>query len=219
MQLGATHTTGLAHATAELYSSVVTAIANAYSFRPDHCDGTYDANCDDSRAYTNITQILQSFGKTDLLSYMQTYWPDYQGNDESFWEHEWGKHGTCISTLKPSCYDSYVPTQEVPDFFQRTVDLFKTLPSYQVNLPSDLSGLPPISLPFPLPFLAFTLLVPLIPATSRTTELGLTTCKVARRRRHHPLNNSNLHLRSNSSRPLATPWVQRHNRLLQRRAR
>ncbi|KAL1296798.1 hypothetical protein AAFC00_004427 [Neodothiora populina] len=97
---------------------------------PDHCDGTYDANCDSARAYTNITQILTKFEKTDLLSYMKTYWPDYQGNDESFWEHEWSKHGTCISTLKPSCYAGYVATQEVPDFFQRTVDLFKTLPSY-----------------------------------------------------------------------------------------
>ena len=25
--------------------------------RPDRCDGTYDANCDSSRAYSNITAI------------------------------------------------------------------------------------------------------------------------------------------------------------------
>lgn len=98
---------------------------------PDHCDGTYDANCDASRAYTNITQILQAAGKTDLLSYMNTYWKDVNGNDESFWEHEWGKHGTCISTLEPKCYTDYTPQEEVPDFFQKTVDLFKTLNSYQ----------------------------------------------------------------------------------------
>ena len=47
-------------------------------------------------------------------------------------EHEWSKHGTCISTLDPSCYTGYTPTQEVPDFFQKAVDLFKTLDSYQV---------------------------------------------------------------------------------------
>lgn len=100
---------------------------------PDHCDGTYDSNCDASRAYTNITAILQSYGKTDLLSYMNTYWVDINGDDESFWEHEWGKHGTCISTLKPSCYTSYTPQEEVPDFFQKTVDLFQTLDSYTVS--------------------------------------------------------------------------------------
>ncbi|KAH8668113.1 ribonuclease-like protein T2 [Tricladium varicosporioides] len=97
---------------------------------PDHCDGTYDSNCDTKRAYTNISQILTSFGKTDLLSYMNTYWVDINGNDESFWEHEWAKHGTCVSTLAPSCYTSYTPTQEVPDYFQKTVDLFKSLDSY-----------------------------------------------------------------------------------------
>jgi len=62
---------------------------------------------------------------------MQTYWKDYQGNDETFWEHEWGKHGTCISTLDPDCYTNYQPTEEVPDFFNRTVSLFQSLPSYQ----------------------------------------------------------------------------------------
>lgn len=99
--------------------------------RPDRCDGTYDANCDPSRAYTNISAILNSFGATDLLQYMGTYWKDYQGNDESFWYHEWDKHGTCISTLEPSCYSDHKPTEEVVDYFQKAVDLFKGLPSYQ----------------------------------------------------------------------------------------
>ena len=49
--------------------------------RPDHCDGTYDANCDPSRAYTNISAIISAAGKTDLLDYMNTYWKDYQGTE------------------------------------------------------------------------------------------------------------------------------------------
>jgi ribonuclease T2 len=98
---------------------------------PDNCDGTYEANCDSRRAYTNITEILQAAGADDTLAYMQKYWKDYQGDDESFWEHEWSKHGTCISTLDPDCYPDYQPTQEVPDFFNKTVSLFQSLPSYQ----------------------------------------------------------------------------------------
>ncbi|KAL5121148.1 Ribonuclease T2 precursor (RNase T2) [Pleosporales sp. CAS-2024a] len=98
---------------------------------PDHCDGTYDANCDASRAYTNISAILTSFGATDLLAYMSTYWKDYQGHDETFWQHEWAKHGTCISTLEPSCYTNHHATEEVVDYFQKAVDLYQTLPSYQ----------------------------------------------------------------------------------------
>jgi ribonuclease T2 len=94
-------------------------------------DGTFDATCDSSRAYTNISDILSAGGADDTLSYMKTYWKDYQGQDEQFWEHEWGKHGTCISTIDPSCYTDYQPTEEAVDFFKKTVELFKTLPSYQ----------------------------------------------------------------------------------------
>jgi ribonuclease T2 len=61
---------------------------------------------------------------------MQTYWKDYMGDDETFWEHEFGKHGTCMSTLKPECYTNYQPTDEVADYFSRAVSLFKTLPTY-----------------------------------------------------------------------------------------
>lgn len=98
--------------------------------RPDHCDGTFDANCDASRAYTNITAILTAAGQTSLLSYMNTYWISDTGTNEAFWEHEWGKHGTCISTLEPDCYTGYTPQEEVVDFFNTVVTLFKTLPSY-----------------------------------------------------------------------------------------
>ena len=98
--------------------------------RPDHCDGTYDSNCDASRAYTNITAILTAAGQTSLLSYMNTYWISNSGTNEAFWEHEWGKHGTCISTLEPDCYTDYTPQEEVVDFFNKVVTLFKTLPSY-----------------------------------------------------------------------------------------
>jgi ribonuclease T2 len=62
---------------------------------------------------------------------MSTYWKDYQGNDETFWEHEWSKHGTCISTLDTNCYTNYVPQQEVVDFFNTTTKIFKNLPTYE----------------------------------------------------------------------------------------
>ena len=65
------------------------------------------------------------------LSYMQTYWKTDSGTDESFWEHEWGKHGTCISTLAPGCYQGYETGEEAVDFFNKVVSLFKTLPTYQ----------------------------------------------------------------------------------------
>jgi ribonuclease T2 len=57
---------------------------------------------------------------------MNAYWLPNRGSSESFWQHEWNKHGTCVNTLAPSCYgDSYTPGIEVVDFFVRTVELFK----------------------------------------------------------------------------------------------
>ncbi|CAE6412432.1 unnamed protein product [Rhizoctonia solani] len=97
---------------------------------PDHCDGTYDSNCDSSRAYTDISTILTNGGASDILSYMKTYWKDINGNDESFWEHEWAKHGTCMSTLKPACISSSVRGQDSIYYFTRVVNLFKSLPTY-----------------------------------------------------------------------------------------
>lgn len=52
---------------------------------PDNCDGSYEATCDSSRAYTDIGCILLDKGHGDILDYMETYWKDYQGDDESFW--------------------------------------------------------------------------------------------------------------------------------------
>ena len=43
---------------------------------------------------------------------------------------EYSLQSQCMSTFDTQCYPNYQPTEEVPDFFQKTVDTFKTLPSY-----------------------------------------------------------------------------------------
>ncbi|KAF3482878.1 ribonuclease T2-like protein [Arthroderma uncinatum] len=98
---------------------------------PDNCDGTYEQFCDMGREYTNITDILKAQNRNDVLDYMNMYFKDYKGNDESFWEHEWNKHGTCMSTFEPSCYMDYMPQEEVGDYFAKIVELFKGLNTYK----------------------------------------------------------------------------------------
>ncbi|CDO73108.1 hypothetical protein BN946_scf185007.g162 [Trametes cinnabarina] len=98
---------------------------------PDNCDGSFTENCDPSRDYTNIAGLLTDQGASDTLSFMQEYWVDINGQNEQFWEHEWSTHGTCYSTLKPSCLPSGSPKgAEAVAFFQTVVKLFKTLPTY-----------------------------------------------------------------------------------------
>lgn len=99
---------------------------------PDNCDGTYEAFCDSERSYHNITQILEQGGGHEVVDFMRKYWKDQHGNDETFWQHEWAKHGTCISTLEPRCMgSSYQPQSEVVTFFNKTVELFKSLSTYE----------------------------------------------------------------------------------------
>jgi ribonuclease T2 len=64
---------------------------------------------------------------------MQTYWVSDDESNEAFWDHEWKTHGTCISTLNPSCYTTYSTGEEAVDFFTTAVDLFQTLPTYTVS--------------------------------------------------------------------------------------
>ncbi|KAH9812968.1 ribonuclease T2 [Teratosphaeria destructans] len=97
---------------------------------PDFCDGSYTSYCDESRQYTNISCILESYGKYDLLAYMREFWKNDNGDDEEFWQHEWGKHGTCYTTLQPSCFPHYTPQEEVVAFFEQVVHQFDRLPTY-----------------------------------------------------------------------------------------
>ncbi|EJD37105.1 ribonuclease T2 [Auricularia subglabra TFB-10046 SS5] len=98
---------------------------------PDNCDGTFESNCDSSRAYTNLASLLSAQGASSTVSFMQTFWKDINGDDESFWEHEWSKHGTCLSTLKTSCLPSGSPRgAEAVAYFQTVVKLFQTVPTY-----------------------------------------------------------------------------------------
>lgn len=61
---------------------------------PDRCDGSYDSYCQPSMELTNITAVLQAAGQTDLLAYMDVFWKDYSGDDETFWEQ-------CVAPVDP----------------------------------------------------------------------------------------------------------------------
>lgn len=98
---------------------------------PDHCDGSFDQFCAPSREVQNITQILQQHGENELLDWMHTFWKDNTGNDESFWEHEFNKHGTCISTLEPQCIQDFKDRNDVVIYVKRTVGLFQTLQTFK----------------------------------------------------------------------------------------
>ncbi|KAF2553560.1 hypothetical protein F2Q68_00036164 [Brassica cretica] len=62
---------------------------------PNYKDGTYPSNCDNTKPF-------DSSSISDLISSMQKSWPTLacpSGSGETFWEHEWEKHGTCSESV------------------------------------------------------------------------------------------------------------------------
>ncbi|KAI0072657.1 ribonuclease T2 [Panus rudis PR-1116 ss-1] len=98
---------------------------------PNHCDGSFDQFCAPDREVSNITQILQFFGENEILDYMHTFWKDNTGHDETFWEHEFNKHATCMSTLEPQCIENFHDRNDVVIFVKRVISLFQILPTFK----------------------------------------------------------------------------------------
>ncbi|MBA0621130.1 hypothetical protein Godav_006779 [Gossypium davidsonii] len=62
---------------------------------PNYNDGSYPQNCDSNNPF-DASKI------SDLISNMRKNWPSLScpSNDgESFWSHEWEKHGTCSESV------------------------------------------------------------------------------------------------------------------------
>jgi ribonuclease T2 len=97
---------------------------------PDNCDGSFEQFCDPSLEINDISSIIEAHNP-ELLKEMQVYWKDYKGHDEYLWKHEYNKHGTCYSTLKPSCYGESKEHKHVFDFFNVTMNLYRQLPTYE----------------------------------------------------------------------------------------
>lgn len=97
---------------------------------PDNCDGTYQQFCDKEQELTDVDNVIKRL-EPSLLGYMNEHWVADDGDNNSLWEHEFNKHGTCMSTLNPSCYqegtDKY---QNVADYARTAVALNKVLNTF-----------------------------------------------------------------------------------------
>ncbi|CCH63049.1 hypothetical protein TBLA_0J00490 [Henningerozyma blattae CBS 6284] len=124
---------------------------------PDNCDGTYEQFCDQSLMIDDVSNLLNSkqfndpnsnndISGKELLHLLNTYWKSDRNDDESLWIHEFNKHGSCISSLKPKCYDRWnsqyqqdkddsfkqYKKQAVFDYFKTTYNLFKKLDTFEI---------------------------------------------------------------------------------------
>ncbi|RKP09063.1 ribonuclease T2-like protein [Thamnocephalis sphaerospora] len=98
---------------------------------PNTCtDGmTGKHGCDAKRNYPKIGEIIQ---KADpmLFNHMQMSWPSDRGDSPAFWQHEWEKHGTCLSTVEPACQKNAAPYSDVVSYFRMVLGLHRTYDVY-----------------------------------------------------------------------------------------
>ncbi|KAL1621778.1 Ribonuclease T2 precursor (RNase T2) [Diplodia seriata] len=122
----------------QLYSKTAGGPENTWTMHGlwnDYCNGSYPSACDASRNYVDIASTLEEYHQDGLLDYMKEHWRNdpvittANGTDEELWEHEWSKHGTCMTTLRPSCYTHYTPELELVQFLHEVVYLHKQLPT------------------------------------------------------------------------------------------
>ncbi|RUS15212.1 ribonuclease T2-like protein, partial [Jimgerdemannia flammicorona] len=114
---------------------------------PDTCSGAQVPirECDASRSYNGLDNILYNYDYDQLYDNMTTYWPSEGRSNNWFWTHEWQKHGICVSTLAPKCYGSeYKRYQDVHDYFEQALDL-RT--EYDLYAALDSAGIQPGSNP------------------------------------------------------------------------
>ncbi|KAG8911841.1 ribonuclease T2-like [Tulasnella sp. 417] len=79
----------------------------------------------------SIRDVLTANGKEDLLQWMEEFWLGIPSN-EYLWANEWNRHGTCMSTIAPSCLPAGSPSGfDASIYFQKAADAFSSVPTYQ----------------------------------------------------------------------------------------
>ena len=108
-----------------------------------YCSGhSYPQSCDRSLEIPNNGNtlkdiIVDEFNDQELYDGLSKVWKDIHGDDHQFWAHEWNKHGTCFSTIKPDCYGGgnllkdYKKNQNIYDFFKTAYYLFEKVPTFK----------------------------------------------------------------------------------------
>lgn len=105
---------------------------------PDYCDGSYPQFCSNVSGipeYTGseIEAVMQKYDPA-LFAYYQKYFKDLNGDSTSFLEHEYNKHGTCYTTMRPGCQPKLPWISQadyaVLNYFRQIAHKFAERPTY-----------------------------------------------------------------------------------------
>ncbi|EMG46557.1 RNY1-A Ribonuclease T2-like 1-A [Candida maltosa Xu316] len=100
---------------------------SANSGYPQFCDPSLEI---DSNGNTIEDIIVNQFNDQELFDNLKRVWADINGRETRFWAHEWNKHGTCFSTLKPGCFLDFKKNENVYKFFSLAYKAFEKLDTF-----------------------------------------------------------------------------------------
>ena len=72
---------------------------------PERTDGSYPQSCGGSFDPSKIQKLLPA---------LNTYWPSLNGPSDTFWQHEYEKHGTCCTDVFPDELSYFNGTLALP---------------------------------------------------------------------------------------------------------
>lgn len=105
---------------------------------PDYCDGTYPQFCSNvsgipEHTGEKIEAVMQKYDPA-LFAYYQKYFKDLDGDTTDFLAHEYNKHGTCFTTMRPKCQPTlpWISQEDfaVLNYFRQIAHKFQKRPAY-----------------------------------------------------------------------------------------
>ena len=84
---------------------------------PERADGSYPATCTNDKFNPSAVQ--------PIMSELNTYWPSLNGPSNTFWAHEYEKHGTCAQDVLPTEFDFFNTTLSIRNAYDVTPALAK----------------------------------------------------------------------------------------------
>lgn len=102
---------------------------------PDLCNGDYEVSCEKKLNIPgdfDFEELFTTFNDYDSFQFMKRNWLNLEGNGPDLWVNEWNRHGTCVRTIRPQCYDNdAADNQNIYEYLRKTLELFYRLPTYQ----------------------------------------------------------------------------------------
>ncbi|KAJ3011925.1 ribonuclease T2-like [Thoreauomyces humboldtii] len=108
---------------------------------PDYCNGTYNTSplgCDPVRRDVNVLDTLAAVAPKSWIDKLKSVWMGADGDYNWFWSHEWNKHGTCLSTLNPTCFKNPSPQQDKIAFIDASLALRERFSLYDIFAKHDI---------------------------------------------------------------------------------